>query len=248
MVRLPPSSTRTRSITPLKNNGLAKVSKLDANTKDKIVCALPSLVLDRVLGGYLSEFHEKYPGVKLNTYHFTNTGPFLNNSPECYERIKQDKIDFVIDVDYACFHHGLNVTSFISPQIILIASKAFLAKNNLGTTISKEQFIKLPVVGSDDLFQHQFRSRGIPINDFVTTADFAEVYGMVKSGAGIGLHLREFVALEKCECGDEVVEIKVAGINHLQKFSLVFGYKQDIRKAPKAFIDGAVEYIKKLLK
>ena len=198
---------------------------------------IPSTILSFVLNDYFESFLKKFPNVKFEFYNRA-----LQSS---YELLEQGQIDFVIDFDTTKKAKSLRKINILELNCILIASKDFLAKHAIGTIITKEQLVKIPLVSDHESINELESENDFKVNAILKTATTDPIYQLVKKGFGMGYYYDVLYANLRDE---EIVEVSVSDFA-LPKLRMICGYRKHfLSRASQEFVNGLVIFCENLKK
>lgn len=197
---------------------------------------ISSTILNFLLADYFIEFSKKYPFVKFKIFTRVHT--------ERFKLLAHREIDFVIDMDYNCKANGLEIIELFELNYIFIASQKFLDENNLSTNMTIEQLEKLYIIGDPEIYAFS-KIAGFSANPYITVAVTDSIFPLVEKGMGIGVYYDKlFDAQVKDGC--DVVKVNIIK-SKPHKLKFVCGSNTGyLTKAAQTFIEGLVQYAKKL--
>jgi DNA-binding transcriptional LysR family regulator len=198
------------------------------NTMATIRLAVASTIASYNLVAYLKEFSQKYKNVKFEFY-----------KKASMDLLQEKKIDLYIGPEYILGNHKFSLLNLFKDKFVLIASKSFLGKNNLGTTITREQLSALPYIGHNNFTQEFLIATGVKLNPFIYADTSEEIFSFVKNGMGIGGY---FTCAHNIAKNNEVVELVLEGFVP-PILNAVAAYNKDaITKATKVFLNGLTQH------
>ena len=229
-------TSEAHNLYPAIKNAMATVAEAEGNLRifdsestGKIKMAMSNTGLIMFLRDYMKEFCAKYPRITFE--HF---------GLESLDLLKKGEIDFVIDAP--SLFKGLNVdtTDLTTVHSSFVATKEFLKKHKLGNTITKEDLARLPLITLRP--SETAEDIGLQVASHIKTVSMDTTYQLVKGGLGIGHFVRE---LQDGINDPDLVEVTVNGIS-LPAIQIVCGHNKTLSRPARVFIDGLVEFCKKL--
>ena len=206
-------------------DGEGNLQLFNENSRGVIKMVLSSNILNYVLLEYFKQFSAKYPNIRFEF--------FSRAQQENYQLIMKRKLDLVIYTDDVCKDYDLKMCELFKINSIFIASKKFLAKHGLGTTITREQFESLPVIG--DELQMLIDKTGVNINRYMSAPTSDAIFNLANEGMGIGMFYDYF---RNMKYKGDLVELIVEGVKPLT-LTFVLGHNAGyLTQASVAFIDG----------
>ena len=191
-------------------------------------------IIDIFVTDYMKEFCAKYPRVRFDFFKRENMDPATAQS-----------MDFLFDMDYKLLNCGLTTIKLFTMTDIFIASKEFLKKHKLTQTITKDEFLKCPIITYSTEPWADFHKVINPDANPLVIRSYSSniVYLLVKNSIGIGWLSRE--QLDPMN-DPNIVEVTVDGFSFkpFPSCSVSCAYKTLSRPA-KAFLDGMVEFCKR---
>jgi len=176
---------------------------------------------------YMKEFCTKYPKVKLEL--------FERNSIDLLE---QGKIDFILATEKFFSNTELKTINISHVSSIFIASKEFLSKNSLSQSVTKNELLNLPIIAHRDTWTEFCKDNKIDILPFVfKTASSDMTYSMTKRAIGVGYYFKELLSNNE----QSIIALYTKDVV-LPIAKTSCGYKNNLSKPAKAFIDGLIEY------
>ena len=207
-------------------NGLQTFTSESTGT---IKIAIPDQTFDYLIANYLREFYGKYPNVRLEVYRLV---PAI---------IKTDNIDFVFDMDYKFAGQPLETVNLFYIHGNLIAHKGFLEKRGLAVNLSKEDFLKHPIIMYHDdpwVMAHEQSYSGEP--SIIKTDSSNITLFLVKNQIGIGWYGKEQLEMLN---DPELVEVNVEGFA-LPVLTVTCAYNKILSRPARAFLEGLLQFYK----
>jgi len=205
------------------------ISTLNEQTSGHIKMFVHALFAKQYLNSYVRDFRAKYPKVTLE---------FVQGSE--IELLKQNKIDFAIDWDVMFKDSSLKTRKILDKEfsVVFVATKEFLATNNLSQTLCKKDIARLTIIEREEFLPDLVNYFGISVKqNFIKVSSIETVFSMVRDSIGIGSTGNWFVE----EMNDpNIVKLKISDIT-FPCVRMVCGYKALSRLA-KIFLDGLVNY------
>lgn len=183
-------------------------------------------------------------GTKKSFLDFCNT--YKNVTFEFYKKdsldlLLQKKIDFMIEAEYVFRQYNFQTIDIMSEELILIASKDYLAKKNLSDTITIEQFLDSPFICHREFLKEFTTGTGIETKPFSIVPITSQVYEFVANNLGIGLYFQETFARHNDK---NIVKVNIEGIP-LPRFKTVCAYnKGHLTNIAKVFLDSLIDSYK----
>ena len=209
---------------------LAEKSFKDFNNNSEAVIRIiiPSSFAATYLKTFFKQFNAKYPNVKIEFY---NRADSTN-----YDRYLRGKVDLVVDLEHALKHYWSHTIELVKCTHIFIATKEFLAENNLDKTITKANFSKYKVIAHRENARMFTQKSGFVLPIFLETATLGPILPFVETGTGVGLYPKQY--LRK----DHKFIVLNSDIS-VPDTSISCGYNQKtISKAAKVFIDALLGF------
>jgi len=187
----------------------------------------PSSFVHGRLKAYFKEFCDKYPNISFK---------FFDKGSE--DLLEKRQLDLVVRAENYLKGAGFDTIELFEHDVIFIATEGFLKKNNLGTTIKKEQLCKLPIISRHDFAKEFEKKAGRKALMRMTTMTNGTTLAMAQNGLGIGCYYGDPVADRLCD----VVKVSIKDLEFQPKKILVAYNDGQITKATRAFLDGLVEF------
>jgi DNA-binding transcriptional LysR family regulator len=202
----------------------------DEKSTGVIKMACQSATVEFYLKDFLRVFCEKYPHVKFEFF-----------KREGMDLLKQNKIDFVIDLEYLFKDLPVKTIPILKVGGVFAASRDFLKSRGLNAKMSKPEFLKLPIISRAESWQEFYRSIDTKANiELTKTASNDLTFSMTKSGIGVGCFAREL--LDKVYVDPTIVRLEIDGVCP-PTTKIVCAFNGTMSKPARAFIDGLVKYI-----
>ena len=208
----------------------SSLGEFEPDSKATIKLIAPSPFVTHFLFDFFQRFNKTYPNVN---FHFYNRSDVIN-----YEMFLQRKIDLAIDLDYNPKPLTENAVKLFSFELMLIASKNYLASNNFSTKIDKNMLAKLRIIGHSE---HLALLGGLKPGSFIATATLEPVFSYVEQGGYVGIcHTMLYDRLNKNT--DVVVPLDVFDLD-MPRFDIICNFnKETVSKAAKVFVEELVKY------
>lgn len=204
------------------------IEKFTPQSTGIVKVATSSSLVGLYISDYLKEFCSDYPNVQLEFF-----------DREGIDLLAERRIDLVLDLYALLQNHDFRSVDLFNINGIFVASKEFLKKRNLSINMTKEQFLRLPIIAQSESWHALKREFGIDTDPFVIkTATTDMTVSLVKNSIGVGYYCREL--LEKSGDGD-LVALNISGIS-FPRVKIVCAYNKPLAKPAKAFIDGLIKF------
>lgn len=177
-----------------------EIKTFDSSGKYVVRMGVPSTFVRVFLIDFIKNFVKRYPNVRFETYN--------RYGQEGLELLLQKRIDFLIDLEHIAKGSGLKVKPLTPQEFTFIASKEFLTERGLGTTITKEQLLELPLIGHREflnLLKSESDLQFIPLCESATNE---VVFSLTEKGVGIGYYLKSILVNHS----SDIIEVKVLGV------------------------------------
>jgi len=176
---------------------------------------------------YLKEFHIKYPKVRLEFYR-----------RDIMEMLESGKLDFVIELAGVVGATGVKKIDLFTLNGAFIASKQFLEKRGLTRKISRDDFLRLPMI-SFHMYADIYKQIDASAEPLIIKADSINmIHFLAKNSVGIGYYCKELLG----NLNDpDLVEVTVENVT-LPVIEVACGYNSLSRSA-KVFVDGLVKVL-----
>jgi DNA-binding transcriptional LysR family regulator len=189
-----------------------------SESKAVIRMGIPSSIASVLFADFFKEFRQKYPHVRFEFY-----------SKDSIELLQQKKLDFIVHMKPVFSLNNFKVVELYEEEYAFIGS-------GIDKNISKEQLLKLPIIGHKESLNEFKNLNGLDFIPFLETPTAETIYGFTKNGMGIGYFFGKL--FEKMNDDAKLVKVNVNGVI-LPKVSLVCCYnKSHLTKAAKTFIEG----------
>jgi len=206
--------------------GEASIKTIDENTRATIKLAMPSPMASVDTNKYFQDFCNRYKFVCFEFY-----------KKDSIDLLLHKKIDFMIEAEYIFRPYTFETIDIVAEELVIIATKDFLAKNGLGNTITKEQFLNLPFIAHREFIKEFTVATGIEAKPFTIAHVTSLVHDFVTNNMGIGLYFKE--TLRKHD-DDNLVEVKIDGVS-LPRFKVVCAYNRGhLTNISKLFLEGLI--------
>jgi DNA-binding transcriptional LysR family regulator len=220
-----------RKAVDLITDGEGNVQEFTPETRAVIRLSVPSTFASTILQDYFKEFCNKYPLVR-----------FEFSSHPSFDLLAQKKIDLVIGVDYHFAALSFRTVPLCTLHGVLVASKDFLNKCNIGTTISKSELAKLPIAAHKMLADFP-AALGLPNELYMTTTSNEFSYAMAKNS--VAAAFCHFETVNKINAPNMVC-LEIEGAT-MPTINFVCGFNdRGLTKPAKVFLDGLINFCKKL--
>jgi DNA-binding transcriptional LysR family regulator len=198
-----------------------------AESAGHIKMALSSLHIEYIKD-YLKTFTEKYPRVVLEFF-----------SQEDMSLLRQGNLDLILTSDHAAHSYFSNETNITRPlfdiQYTFIAEKNFLKKRGLGTELSRDELLGLPIISQRVPWEDLSGQINAQISPFVFKVASAEtVLSLAKIGLGVGYYSRD---LFDRAAPNNMVCLNVHDIK-LPTTKIVCVHGRSLSRPARIFIDG----------
>ena len=201
------------------NAGENNIREFTPKTHAVIRLAAPSTVVSHILADYFKEFNKKYPNITFEFY-----------DRRSFELLEQNNIDLIIGLEQHL--DTFNTIHLFSEKSIFIASKDM----NLDT-ITKEELVKLPIIGHGEFLN----LLDLDLNILMQTVTSESVLAMVQKGLGVGYYYERALKL----ADNSIVEVKIKNLMPpIQK--TVVAFNQELSKPAQAFVDGLIKFCKEV--
>jgi len=207
-----------------------RIAALDYQASGHIKMFVHALFAKQYLNSFVRDFRAKYPEITLE---------FVQGNE--IELLKQNKIDFAIDWDAMFEGTALKIRKILDKDfsVQFVATKAFLAQNNLSQTLCKKDIARLTIIEREEFLPALVNYFGTSVKqNFIKVSSIETVFSMVRDSVGIGSTGHWFVE----EMNDpNIVKLKITDIK-FPSVRMVCAYKALSRPA-RAFIDGFTAFV-----
>ena len=202
---------------------------LDIHDSKTIRMAMASTAIEFFVRLYLKEFYKRHPDIKLEIF-----------KSEALDIHKQRELDFIMEMDIFVDKSFKYKSKVFEIRGGLVASREFLAENNLSDRMTKEQLVKLPLICRDALWADLQKNIGADKDLIMTKTPSVDVtISMVKDSIGVGYVAKEIIA----KLGNpDLVSLEVEGVA-FQNYSAICAHNKPLSKHAKVFVDGFKEYV-----
>ena len=193
--------------------------------------AVPDQVVDWLIADYLQEFCVKYPKVRFEFYRLKGLNELIIGN-----------VDFLFDFKHKITGNELKITDLFFLHGNLIASRAFLKKQGLSDKISKEDFLRLPIITyPTDPLAEFYKQLSPSAEPFVLKTDtYNLTHFLATNGLGVGWSSKE---LFRKRNEPNLIEVSVGGIA-LPVSIISCAHNQNLSRAARAFIEGLLKVCK----
>ena len=202
------------------------VDTFTADSTGTIKIAMSNTLIIMFMAEYMAQFGAKFPKVVFEFF-----------SLESLPRLEKGEIDLILDDDIFFQGSDLCTIHLFSAASLMVASKSFLQRHNLGATLTADDFARLPVIvlgpSSYDVGH---------TNPYIKTVSVDMTYYMVKAGLGIGHFAKEML---DSIADPNIVAVNIIGVSTPEHFNVVCGYNKTLSKPARAFVEGLQEFCKK---
>jgi len=220
------------------NNGENMLKAFNAVKTGHIRIGCHSYIANHILLDYICEFKKSHPKVQIKIIGHTSKSIMA-------DMLERHDIEFIIDaVADTKATEKLATRSLVQLENTFYTSRNFFTANNLTATLSKETLSRQPLILYDRT-HHTMQTLNKKIDIIepnvheVTTSEL--MYGMVaKKDAGVGYALTKF--LDSISNGDEVVRLKIKGVELPKSNIAVITNRRDKNPIVNNFIDGLIKY------
>jgi len=214
------------------------VSKSINQNKTIVRMALANASVELLVKNYVKEFRAEHPDIKLEI-----------SKLDDMDLVQQKQQDFVIAAKH-CIDPNFKIVNLYKGTPSFIATKEFLKKHGLSSTISTEQLFKLPVVmrkgaGSFANLDKQLGIQKMPRTS-VSVASSDMVYFMTQGSEYIGFFSKEVLKLVDEANNGNFVVLNIGNTN-FQTLQYVFGYSENLTESARIFIEGFSKFCKNKL-
>ena len=214
------------------------VSKSINQNKTIVRMALANASVELLVKNYVKEFRAEHPDIKLEI-----------SKLDDMDLVQQKQQDFVIAAKH-CIDPNFKIVNLYKGTPSFIATKEFLKKHGLSSTISTEQLFKLPVVmrkgaGSFANLDKQFDADDVS-PDMLSVASSDMVYYMTQNSLEVGFFCKEVLALMDGAGSGDLVVLNICDAN-FKTLQYVCGYSGSLTKPARKFVDGFAKFCKNRL-
>jgi len=223
-----------KDVTELLTGVESRVAECSMEGKTIIRMAVSSTSVGTFLKDYLKEFCTKYPEIGTETL-----------TLEHMDLSKQKQQDFVIATKHMV-HPSFKVINLYASKSAFFATKEFLVKHGLTSTISKDQFIKLPIIVRNEGRWRELCKKARIKKDSckVRLVPSAEsVYDMTKGSMGLGFLTEITVKLQGETDDAKLVKLNVDEIT-CPIVQVICGYNEKLTKPARTFVEGFQKFCK----
>jgi len=206
-----------------------EIQSFDENSEAIIRFAMPSPIANIGARDYITNFCRDYPKVQFDLF------PKDGGNKEL---LANNKIDFIIEAEHLLKDCSFKKQEVYSEKLVIIASKTFLHERELSTIMTKEEFLKLPLVCHKEFINEFSIQSGLKIKPYIRASISSEVFDAVKTNMGLGIYYQKTLEQQQDE---NIVTLEIEGLNS-PIIKVVCAYKKEyLSKATRVFLEGLVK-------
>ena len=224
---------------PLIKNALTLIAEAEGGLQSftgestgTVKIAMSNTHIELYVKDYIKDFLTRYPKVKLEIFDANGI-----------DLLKGGKVDFVLNFEHLFRGTIFRTIDLFSISTAFIASKDFLRKHGLAQSISREQFLRLPIISHQESWDEflnvlnpdtELHVIKMPTNDMVIS--------LTKGSIGIGWHCNE--VLDRVYAADtDLVRLDIKDVPQMT-VKAACGYNKSLSRPARAFVDGLVKFCK----